>query len=185
MLFLLKRKVRTSLLALLVLGLLGLALRQVAPGPLPELAFTPKAAWTGLVIVSVVLLSDGMVHGLLTLGFGRRYLLLYGELAWAFRRQRVAAMLTGALMAGVGEELFFRGATMSLPILLAGGVAFGVCHHLPGRLAPFTFWSIWEGLLFALALWWTQLLTATMLAHFLHDLVGFLLFRWQNRRGQV
>jgi membrane protease YdiL (CAAX protease family) len=184
MLFLLKRTVPGSLLALLVLGLLGLGVRQVAPGPLPALAFTSEAACTGLIVVGVVLSSDGVMHGLLALIFRRRYLERYGELAGTFRTQSVAAMFTGALMAGVGEELFFRGASISLPILVVAGVLFGLCHHLPGRLAWFTLWSIWEGLLFAGALWWTQLLTATMLAHFLHDLTGFLLFRWENHRGQ-
>jgi membrane protease YdiL (CAAX protease family) len=185
MLFLLKRTVFGSLAALAVLALLGLGLRAVSPGPLPALAFTPEAALAGLVVVAGGLVGDGLIHGVLWLLFRERYLARYRELAGVFRGQTWPALLCGALLAGVGEELFFRGASTSPVVLATAGVLFGLCHHLPGRRAVFTPWSIWEGLLFGAAVWWTQLLTATMLAHFLHDVIGFVLFRRENTRTKT
>ena len=130
------------------------------------------------------LVSDGLIHGGLRLAFGRRYLERYRELAATFRGQTVAAMLAGAAMAGLGEELVFRGLSRSPGVLLALAVAFGLLHHVRLRLWPFTLWSIWEGVVFAAALWWTGELAVTMIAHFLHDVLGFLIFRVENRRAE-
>ena len=92
-------------------------------------------------------------------------------------------MVAGAAMAGVGEELVFRGLSRAPAVLLLSAVAFGLLHHIRRRLWPFTLWSIWEGMIFAAALWWTGELAVTMTAHFLHDLLGFLIFRVENRRN--
>src|SRR5262245_29564863 len=107
MLFLLKRTAPASLLALLVLGAIGLLVRHFVPGPLPALTLTAEAVWTGLVVVGIVLASDGLLHGLLKLLFRERYRTRYHELASVFRAQSTPALLAGSLMAGVGEELLF------------------------------------------------------------------------------
>ena len=68
------------------------------------------------------------------------------------------------------------------PIYLFGGaVVFGVLHHIRRDLWPFTVWAVWQGVLFAVALYATELLTVTMPAHFCHDFIGFLIFRYFNR----
>ena len=54
-------------------------------------------------------------------------------------------------------------------------------HHVRRPLWPFTVWAVWEGLLFAAALWYFEDLAVTMTAHFLHDFAGFLIFRRLNR----
>jgi membrane protease YdiL (CAAX protease family) len=183
MLFLLKKTVPRALAALAVLAALGAGLRWLTPADLPSLRLTPEVAPMGLAACGVVLISDALIHVVLRGAFGEQYVRLYHELAGEFRGQGVAAMVVGAAMAGVGEELLFRGWSTSLTILLPLAVAFGLLHHVRRELWPFTLWSIWEGVLFALALWWTRELAVTMTAHFLHDLLGFVIFRVENRRG--
>jgi len=183
MLFLLKRSLAVSLPALAVLVLLGLGLRQVVPSPTP-FEFTPalRLVLTGAAICGVVLCSDALIHGVLWLLFGDWYLQRYEKLAGVFRQQSRSGLVAGALMAGLGEELVFRGLTLSPLPLLGLAVLFGLLHHIRWELWPFTLWSIWEGLLLAFALLWVGTLLPTMVAHFLHDLIGFLIFRRMNRR---
>jgi membrane protease YdiL (CAAX protease family) len=183
MLFLLKRTVGGGLLGLAALVGLGLALRAwFCAEPTPLGLDAPHAA-LGVGVCAAVLGADGLLHGALRLVGGPAYLRGYRRLAGRFRGQSAAAILTGALMAGVGEELVFRGLGTG-PVYLAGAaVAFGVLHHLGGELWPFTLWFVWEGALFALALWLTGALAVTMVAHFLHDVVGFLIFRYENARA--
>jgi membrane protease YdiL (CAAX protease family) len=182
MLFLLKKTVVWALAALAVLTAVGLGLRWLTPVDLPRLRFAPELILEGLATGGAVIVSDALIHGGLRWTFGEAYLRRYRELAGEFRGQSVFAMLAGAAMAGVGEELVFRGWSTSLTILLPLAVAFGLFHHIRRELWPFTLWSIWEGVLFALALWWTGELAVTMTAHFLHDVLGFLIFRVENRR---
>jgi membrane protease YdiL (CAAX protease family) len=61
---------------------------------------------------------------------------------------------------------------------------FGLLHHIRASLWPFTLWAIWQGLLLAAGLWCTGELAVTMEAHFLHDLIGFLLFLYLNHQPQ-
>jgi hypothetical protein len=182
MFFLLKRTVAGGLAGLAVLLLLGLALRAVVPD-VPPVNLTASALLTGLAALAVVLVSDATIHLGLILLFGGSYRRRYRELAGVFRRQNFAAMLTGAAMAGLGEELVFRGCGTG-PLYLFGMAAlFGAAHHLRGGLAPFTLWSLWEGTLFALVMLLTGELVACMTGHFLHDLIGFLIFRAENRKA--
>jgi membrane protease YdiL (CAAX protease family) len=180
MLFLLKRTALTALGALLILTALGLSLRQSRGDHTPPLHFTPGSVLLGVGVCGGVLVSDGLIHGTLLLLFGEAYRKRHVELAAVFRGQTLAAILCGALMAGVGEELVFRGAGTSLEYLLPMALLFGVLHHIRGSLWHATVWALWEGILFALALYLTEQLAVTMVAHFLHDLLGFLLFRRVN-----
>jgi membrane protease YdiL (CAAX protease family) len=181
MLFLLKRTWPTALAALAVLAAVGFGLRHFLSDVSP-IDPTPGAFLRGLAVVAAVLCSDSLIHGLCWLVFREPYLRRYRELASVFRGQTTAALLAGAGMAGLGEELVFRGLGTG-PVYLAGAaVAFGLLHHIRRTLWPFTLWSVLEGLLFALALYLTQNLVVTMTAHFLHDSAGFLIFRYFNRR---
>ncbi len=183
MLFLLKRTAFGALAALALLTALGLGLRRLIGDGVPPLRCTPYLILVGVGVCGAALVSDGLIHGGLRLAFGRPYLERYRELAATFRGQTVAAMLAGAAMAGLGEEMVFRGLSRSPAVLLTPAVAFGLLHHDRRRLWPFTLWSIWEGVVFAAALWWTGELAITMIAHFLHDLLGFVIFRVENRRA--
>ncbi len=183
MLFLLKRTAPGALAALVVLAGAGLLLRAALGVEQPSLEVTPGLVGMGVLACAAMLVSDGCLHGLLTLTLGDAYRRRHHELAEVFRGQTAAGVLAGGLMAGVGEELVFRGPGTGPVYLVTAAVAFGLLHHLRGRLAPYTLWSVWEGLLLAAALWLTGELLVTAVAHFLHDVIGFLIFRAERRRS--
>jgi membrane protease YdiL (CAAX protease family) len=176
MLFLLKRRWDTSLAALLVLTAVGLGLRGLAPNR-PPFDLSLHTIAIGIGVCTAVLASDVLLHGLLTMTFGERYLRRQRELMAVFRGQTLPAIFAGSLLAGVGEELVFRGLDSGPVYLGTAAVVFGLLHHIRVSLWPFTVWAIYEGLLFALALYWTEALAVTMTAHSLHDASGFLVFR--------
>src|SRR5262249_31462534 len=180
MLFLLKRTWFPALLAGVFLALAGLGLRQVVPAPTP-LGFSWWNVTLGFVVWAGVLTSDALIHGVLLFFFRESYRRRHRELSGFFREQRLSAILAGALMAGVGEELIFRGLSLDPVALGFSAVTFGLLHHIRLEFWSITLWSIWQGVLFSLALSWTGALCVTMTAHFLHDASGFLLFRWLNR----
>ena len=182
MLFLLKRTWTGGLAGLVVLAAIGLGVRWLL-GDGPRIDPSPPAALWGLALFAAILTSDVTLHGLFLLVFGASYRRRHRELAEVFRGQSTAAILAGALMAGAGEELVFRGLSLN-PLYLAGAVAaFGMLHHVRRSLWPFTPWAAWQGLLLALGVWHWGNLFVTMEAHLLHDLTGFLIFRQLNRRG--
>jgi membrane protease YdiL (CAAX protease family) len=182
MLFLLKRTWPGGLAGLASLALLGLVLRHLLPA-VPPIDPSWQNVLLGVGVVGAVLMSDVTLHGLFCLLFGATYRHRHRELAEVFRGQSLAAILAGAAMAGLGEELVFRGLSADGRYLIASAVAFGLLHHVRGSLWPFTAWAIWQGLLFAAALWYFEKLSVTMTAHFLHDLSGFLIFRRLNAAG--
>jgi membrane protease YdiL (CAAX protease family) len=182
MLFLLKRTAPGALAGLIVLAGVGLLLRSAFSVEAPTLSVTPRIIAAGVLAFAVMLAIDGCAHGALLLAFGRSYRLRHHQLAEVFRGQSTLALIAGALMAGAGEEIVFRGLGSGPVYLLTAAVAFGLLHHLRGSLAPYTLWSVWEGLVLAAALWLTGALLVTMIAHFLHDAAGFLIFRLERRR---
>jgi membrane protease YdiL (CAAX protease family) len=184
MLFLVKRTWPSALLALVLLTLLALALRPFLPAVTP-ITLSVHNALIGVAVVVVVLVSDATLHGFFGLLFGERYKQRHRELAAVFRGQSFSAFAAGAALAGVGEELIFRGMSTDLAYLIPSAVVFGLLHHIRRSLWPFTLWAIWEGLLFAVALWYFRDLVVTMVAHFLHDFAGFLIFRYLNARESV
>jgi membrane protease YdiL (CAAX protease family) len=181
MLFLLKRRWQDSLLALVLLVILGLGLRSLSSAR-PLLDFSGSSILLGVLLFAGVLFSDGLLHGLVCLTFGESYRRRQRELVNVFRGQSYAAMVLGALMAGAGEELVFRGVSLHPAYLAGGAVVFGLLHHIRRDLWPFTLWAIFQGLLFAGALYLTEALCVPMTAHFLHDLAGFLVFRLLRRQ---
>ncbi len=181
MLFLLKRRWQTGLAGLVALAALGLTLRLFLPD-VPPVGLSLDAVLLGAAIVSGVLLSDALLHGLFLLTFGDAYRQRHRELVEVFRGQGLPAILAGALMAGLGEEWVFRGLGTGPVYLVAAAVVFGLLHHIRAALWPFTAWAVYQGLLFAAALYATQTLAVTMTAHFLHDLAGFLLFVYLNKK---
>jgi membrane protease YdiL (CAAX protease family) len=182
MLFTLKRTWAGGLLGLVVLAGLGLGLRQLL-GTGAEARPQPAALVLGVAAFAVVLSSDVLLHGLFVLLFGGPYRRRHRELAEVFRGQTTAAILAGAAMAGCGEELVFRGLGTGPIYLAVAAVVFGLLHHFRRSLWPFTLWAMWQGLILGAALWWTGNLLVPMMAHFLHDLTGFLIFRHLNRRA--
>lgn len=183
MLFLLKRTWPPALAALAMLTLLGLALRALLPDPTPY-GFSLQSALLGLAVVAIVLACDVTLHGLFLLCFGNAYRRRHRELAAIFQEQTMPAIIAGALMAGIGEELVFRGLGTNAVYLVGSAIIFGLLHQIRRDLWPFTLWAMWQGLLFAAAVSVTEALCVTMVAHFLHDFTGFLIFRYLNRKSQ-
>jgi membrane protease YdiL (CAAX protease family) len=182
MLFLLKRQWRTAAIGLVVLGSLGIGLRALfAAGP--DFGFSPRNLLLGLCLFVFIAASDGILHVLLLVLWGPSYRIRYHGLAGVFAGQTVAAMLVGAGMAGIGEELLFRGVSVQPFGLGIAAIIFGMLHHVGPRLWLFTIWSAYQGLLLAVAVYATDALFITMVAHFLHDFCGFLVFRLVNQRA--
>jgi membrane protease YdiL (CAAX protease family) len=182
MLFLLKRDAGTALLGLFALTALGLLIPFLCgalgrPLERPPVEWTPRAVGLGVAVFLVVVFSDVTLHVLLRGLFGKAYLRRHRELAEVFRGQSLAAVVCGAAMAGLGEELVFRGLSVSPAYLVAAAFLFGLLHHVRASLWPFTAWAVWQGLLLAAGLYCSGNLAVTMVAHFLHDLAGFLVFR--------
>jgi membrane protease YdiL (CAAX protease family) len=183
MLFLLKRRWPTAVLGLLILCSLGLLFRWLLRSG-PDFSFSLPNVALGAAVFTAVVCSDLILHGLFSLLFGELYRNRYRELAAVFQGQSARAVLAGAAMAGLGEEVLFRGLSTELIFLLPAAVVFGALHHIRRPLWPFTFWAMYQGVLFALALAWSGALCVTMTAHFLHDFCGFLVFRHINRESQ-
>ena len=87
-------------------------------------------------------------------------------------------------MSGVGEEQCFRSLDGGPIYLFTSAVLFGLLHHINRSLLLITLWSIWQGILFAATMLIFQRIGVTMTAHFLHDLTGFLLFRFAFREKE-
>jgi len=179
MLFFLKRTWKGGLAGLAVLALLGFGLRSQLSN-VPAFKISPAHALLGFALFLAILASDVTVHLMLSKFFGAGYRRRHRELAAIFGGQTGTAMLTGALMAGVGEETVFRGLSAQPLELAIAAVVFGLLHHIRARFWPFTLWAIYQGLLLAGAIYLTGALFVPMLAHFLHDLAGFLIFRRMN-----
>ncbi len=73
-----------------------------------------------------------------------------------------------AVLSGVAEELFFRGALMPLVGFWVSSALFGLLHIGPGRrFAPWTAWAVAMGLAFGAIYWLTGELVGCVVAHVL------------------
>lgn len=144
--------------------------------------------------LACLLSSDGALHGLLWWVLGRPYQERYRALAEYFQAQGPLQIAGGGLLAGLGEELFFRGVVLAglwhaagwhpAAAVAATSILFALGHWLPERkLAPFAVWaalqSVWISTLYVL----TGSLAACMVAHACHDVLGFTVFAVQRRTG--
>lgn len=158
-----------------------------------QLTFYPHFLRDLLAATAVMATSDGSLHGLLALVFRQRYLRHYCDLVEFFRRQSIAEIFAGGILAGA-EELLFRGVLLQslltkaqwppIAAILVTGLIFGLCHLIPSRrLLPFTIWAIWEGIVLSSIYVLTGSLLLNVILHALHDIVGFSLFAYQRRTG--
>jgi membrane protease YdiL (CAAX protease family) len=184
MLFTLKRRWPHALLGVVVLAALGFGLRSLLDGT-PALTFSPRTLLFGVAAFAVVVVSDVLLHGIFCAVFGSPYRQCHRELVELFRGQSLVAILAGAAMAGLGEEPLFRGLSCNPLYLVLALIPFGLLHHVRRSLWPFTVWAAWQGVLLAAALYVTGDLGVAMVAHFLHDLSGFLAFRYLNGRTKT
>ena len=126
---------------------------------------------------------DGTLHEIFKRTLGRAYL-------EAFHRHGCAVLglmrwpeyITAGLMAGIAEEPLFRGALLSAIDSTALGVAsaalvFAICHWMRLEFLLFWFWALLEGVLFGVLMVITGSLLVAMIAHGIHDLVGYRVFQ--------
>lgn len=102
------------------------------------------------------------------------------ELARVLGALRIGPIVVLALVSGIGEELFFRGALQPRVGLVPASLLFGLAHLLPSW--PLVLWSGFAavaGLLFGLLFDATGNLLAPVVAHVL---VNALNLRWLVRR---
>ena len=143
--------------------------------------------------LALVVLSDALLHGILWLLFGRRYLNRYQSLARYFSPQGGTEIVAGSLLA-TGEELFFRGVLLQVAVgqlgwsvgaaLFLAALAFALLHLVSQRaLAPFALWAFWEGVLLGTVYLFSGSILTAALVHSLHDAGGFTLFAIQRRTG--
>ena len=143
--------------------------------------------------VGIIGVSDGIVHLLLWLVWGKAYFDRYLELAEYFRPQGVPEILAGGFLASA-EELIFRGVLLqgilsAYPSALSQGLGigatsliFGAVHILPEqpRLRPFFFWAVWESVILSCLYIWSGSLLVCMIVHGIHDIAGFTAFKLQR-----
>jgi membrane protease YdiL (CAAX protease family) len=87
-----------------------------------------------------------------------------------------------AALTAVSEELFFRGALLSLIGVWGQAAVFGLMHPAPLKAWSYTAYTFVAGLAFGYATLYTGSLWAAILAHFAVNLHGFLTLRRQQQR---
>jgi|GEM_PF-2026892 len=190
MIFQLKHRWQSALVATLLLGGLawyGWGWQTLWRCPLP----IGTQILLGLLVGLASLAVDGLLHTLLSRRFSPGYAPLFRSHGVAVSgAMGPAEIVTGGLMAGLGEEPFFRGLLLPALAVSTGhtGLAvaitsllFASCHWLSPRFFGFWIWACWEGMLFGVVFVMTESLLVVMLAHALHDWVGYAVFRWKYR----
>jgi membrane protease YdiL (CAAX protease family) len=149
----------------------------------------------GQIILSLgILLASDLIAGfLLVIIFHTGFVRLWMELAGYFSRQSRYSILAGGLLAA-SEEMFFRGLLLEYMIetldagvyyaVIVSAAAFAIFHVIwSKRLALFSLWAFWEGVVLGAIYLYTDSLPVTMAVHAAHDIAGFALFSLQRRRG--
>ena len=125
----------------------------------PERLLLSLALGVGLG-VAVVLLTPVFVQ---RAAWARALQAELGPIAKAFSERDITLV---ALMSGVGEELFFRGAMQPVLGLLLTSAIFGALHTGPKRVfLPWTLWAFVMGLLFGWIAEFTGVLWGPVVAH--------------------
>ncbi len=192
MLFSVKNKTVHSLILTLVFASVSLLLKNHLG---LDWNFYIGEGTPGQIILSlgILLASDLVLVFLLVIIFHTGFVRLWMELAGYFSGQSRYAILAGGLLAS-SEELFFRGLLLEYMIgtldagvyyaVIVSAAAFAIFHIIwSKRLALFSLWAFWEGVVLGAIYLYTDSLPVTMAVHAAHDIAGFALFSLQRRRG--
>ncbi len=187
MLFLVKRRAGPALLSMIILAAAAWWVKSDLGLIWPVAQSPVNLAADALFALAVMLASDACLHGLFSGLMPGWYRPALSTLAGLFDAQTPWDFGLGALSAG-SEELLFRGGVLTAGIAVlslspAASVAltalvFGAAHLIPRRrLWMFSLWAAWEGVLLGLFYLASGSLGAVVLAHVLHDGLGFMIFR--------
>ena len=182
MFFYLKHRWQIALLATGVGGLLSWqfgAFTHLTAGPWSLRAQIGIGLGAGF----LSLVFDGALHEIFKRTLGQRYLEAFnyhGRVVLG--RMHLPEYITGGLMAALAEEPLFRGTLLvaiDLGILgvVITGLLFAACHWLQRKFLLFWFWALLEGIWFGLLMVSTGSLLIPMIAHGLHDIVGYRVFQ--------
>ena len=167
-----------ALLALVWIGLRRLPL-ELAP-PLRGLAAGTVAAGAFALMNLYLLRRAPAVAGVRSI---RR--LYYEVLKPLFADLRAFDVVLIGLVAGVGEELLFRGAIQPEIGVVPASLLFGAMHIGGGGTVVFGCWAA----LFGLALGWLAIgtggLLAPVVAHAVYDTVALAYIRWAPDEGRI
>ena len=192
MLFSVKNKAVLSLAAVLVITLVSLLLKHLL-GLRWNLHIGGVTIEYFFLCLGLILASDLILSILLLVIFHTAFVRLWMEMAGYFSRQRLHDVLAGGLLAA-GEETFFRGVLLQYMVQTLGrdsyyavaisAAAFALLHVIwKKRLALFSVWAFWEGVMLGAVYIYTDSLPVVMAVHAAHDVAGFTLFSLQRRRG--
>ena len=182
MFFYLKHRWQIALLATAVGGLLSWQF-----GAFTYLTTSPWSLGAqigiGLVAGILSLVFDGVLHEIFKRTSGPTYLEAFNRHGRVvLDRMRLPEYITGGLMAALAEEPLFRG-TLLVAIdhgvlgAMITGLLFAACHWLRREFLLFWFWAMLEGIWFGLLMIATESLLIPMIAHGLHDIVGYRVFQ--------
>lgn len=162
-----------------VLAVVGIVWARLAGyplvlGPIGPALLAGAASALGIAVVQYWLLrmapDAGPVRAL------RR---LYREiLAPLFAHVSLADILIISTLAGIGEELLFRGAWQAAFGPVIASVAFGLCHIGSRGTIVLGAWAAIVGGYFSWLTWATAGLLAPILAHALYDAIALSYIRW-------
>ena len=182
MFFHLKHRWQIALIATGVGGLLGWwfgAFTHLTAGPWSLGAQIGIGLGAGILSLA----CDGVLHEIFKRTLGQTYLeafkqhgsIVLGAMRWP-------EYIAGGFMAALAEEPIFRGALLvaidrGILGVVITGLLFAVCHWLRRKFLLFWFWAMLEGIWFGLLMGGTGSLLIPMIAHGLHDIVGYRVFQ--------
>ena len=137
----------------------------------------------GLVAGILSLGCDGVLHEIFKRTLGQTYLERFhrhGRVVLG--RMRWPEYIAGGLMAAFAEEPLFRGTLLvaidnSVLGIMITSLLFAACHWLRREFLLFWLWAMLEGIWFGLLMVGTGSLLIPMIAHGLHDMVGYRVFQ--------
>lgn len=177
MLFYAKRSVRVQLLSLATLAA-GACLIAAQRGGLPPIRFNPD---TALLLIAAILgaaLLDAAVLALHFLTTGRGFVgQIRDTLDEILGGLSPAGVIGAGLIAGIGEELLFRGAIQPWLGLPAAVALFTIAHMGTRPLLRLAVWTAIEGLYLGVLLILTGNLLIPMIVHGVHDTIGILVIQ--------
>jgi membrane protease YdiL (CAAX protease family) len=192
MLFSAKNKLSLSLALTLIFTFVSLILKEVLHLEW-NLDITLETLRYFILGLGFILATDIVIISMLVILFHTGFVGLWMEMADYFSVQRPQDVVAGGLLAA-SEEIFFRGVLIQGMIqtldiepwraVLISAAVFGLFHVMrKKRLALFSLWAFWEGLVLGGIYVYTDSLPVVMAVHAAHDILGFTLFSFQRKRG--
>jgi membrane protease YdiL (CAAX protease family) len=173
---------RVLVFAFLGEGALGLAaLLWVLLRRLPVTWGEPgRAIATGIAVaVLLAAVQYGLLHHAPAIGPVEALRRLYGELLYPLFHSVTPAEIIGiSVLAGVGEELFFRGAMQQEWGWAAASLIFGLCHVGNRDTLILGLWAALVGGILGWLAMVTGGLLAPIIAHALYDALALSYIRW-------